>query len=95
MFALLRAIAVALVVLTILRWLLALYARSIRREKLEKAWAQRVAEEGAPDEPEAREGFIEQGMDVYEHSLRRKLLWLVYIIPLGIVALTVYLVNYQ
>lgn len=95
MFALLRAIAVALVVLTLMRWLLALYARSIRREKLEKAWARRVAEEGTPDDRDAREGFIEQGMDAYEHSLRRKLLWLVYIIPLGIVALTVYLVNYQ
>jgi hypothetical protein len=95
MVALLRVIAVTLVVLTLLRWLLAIYARSVRREKLENAWARRVAEEGAPDEPDAREGFIEQGMETYEHSLRRKLLWLVYIIPLGIVALTVYLVNYQ
>ena len=31
----------------------------------------------------------------YEKGLRKKLIWLVYVIPMIVVAVTVYLVNYQ
>jgi hypothetical protein len=34
-------------------------------------------------------------MDAYRHGLRHRLIWLVYIIPTVVVAVTVYLVNYQ
>ena len=42
-----------------------------------------------------RDAYIEAGMQAYEHGLRRRLLWLVYIIPMVVVLATVYAVNYQ
>lgn len=72
-------------------WALLIYARSTRREALEKEWdADRP--EGSSDAD--RDAYIEQGMADYEHSLRRKLLWGVLILPFVAIGLLVYLVNY-
>ena len=69
------------------------YSASVRREKLEKEWDGDPAREGASDAD--RFAFIEQGMDAYRHGLRRKLIVLVYIVPVAFVLLTIYLVNFQ
>ena len=46
--------------------------------------------------PEAdRAAFIAAGMKIYEKGLRRKLIWLVFVIPTVAVAVTIYLVNAQ
>ena len=71
-------------------WLLLIYARSLRREALEKEW-----DAGPPDmvtDPD-RNAFIAQGMAEYEGSLRRKLLWGVIVLPFLAIGLLVYLVN--
>ena len=78
--------------LTIAYFLTAIYSRSVRREKLEKGWDTDPAREGAP--AEERAAFIEAGMVDYETGLKKRLLWLIYIIPtLGFVA-TIYFVNW-
>lgn len=91
MIALLRAALLGFVVLTVVYLLVSVYSRSVRRERLEKDWDTDPANEGRlPDE---RTSFIEQGMQAYRHSLRRRLIVLVYIIPLVTTLVTVYLVN--
>ena len=81
------------VALTLVYVLVSIYSRSVRREWLEKEWDSDPAREGSL--PEDRTAVIEAGMIAYRHSLRRKLIVLVYIIPMAIVAITTYLVNYQ
>lgn len=93
MFGLLRAGLLAFAILTAVYLLVSLYSRSVRREKLEKAW------DSDPDKITAgaadREAYIRAGMETYRHGLRRKLIWLVYIIPMVVVLATVYGVNVQ
>ncbi len=71
--------------------LLWIYSRSVERERLEKEW------DGEHDggESPARDAYIEAGIKEYEKSLRRKLIWLVYVIPTVVVLILVYLTNYS
>lgn len=87
MVALARLLGIAFVVLTIVYVALSLYSRSKRRQKLERAWD----EESLTGD---REGYIQDGLDAYDASLRRKLILGVYIVPLGIVVVIVYLTNF-
>ena len=45
--------------------------------------------------PDERAAFIEGGMEAWRHSFRRRMILLVYIVPLVVAAVTVYLVNYN
>lgn len=71
-------------------WLLLIYARSLRREALEKEWD---ADPPASATEADRDAFIEQGMAEYEGSLRRKLLWGVIVLPFFAIGLLFYFVN--
>jgi len=93
MIGLLKALPLALAVLTVVYLLVSIYSRSMRREKLEKAWDTDPAREGAAKDE--RDAYIEAGMEAYRHGLRRKLIWLVYVIPLAVALVTVYFVNSQ
>ena len=77
-----------LIALTVIYWLLLVYARSLRRERLEKEY-----DDGSVDGDVKghRDDYIAQRMAKYEHSLKRKLLWLVYVLPIGIVTVLVWL----
>ncbi len=88
MIAILRAWALAFVVLTVFYWLLRIYFRSTRREALEK----RFEAEGLPG---VRDDWVDVQMAGYGRGLHLKLLWLVYILPMAGIGLTVYLVNYH
>ncbi|MDZ7908001.1 MAG: hypothetical protein U5N10_07205 [Gemmobacter sp.] len=88
MFAILRAWAIAFVLLTILYWMLRIYFRSLRREKLEKQF-------DAGDAEGDRSAYIDSGMQAYDRSLRPRLLWLVYVLPLTAIAVIIYFVNYD
>ena len=88
MIGILRSVVVGFILLTIVYLTVAMYSRSVRREKLEKAF-------DVGDIDEDRDTYIKDGMQEYEHGLKRRLLWLIYIVPSAIVAVTVYLVNYQ
>ena len=78
--------------LTAIYFVVGLYSRSVRREKLEKEW---------DNDPETqnmsirdRHDFIEHGIRDYDRGLKKKLLWLIYILPtLGFVAV-IYFINW-
>ncbi|MEZ5779037.1 MAG: hypothetical protein R3E44_11815 [Paracoccaceae bacterium] len=92
MIALIRLAVFGFIGLSVVYFVVSIYSRSVRREKLEKRWD---AEHGETADEAARTAYIETGMREYEHGLRKKLIWLVYVIPMVIIAATVYLVNYQ
>lgn len=93
MIGLFRAGSLGFVILTVVYLLVSIYARSTQREALEKEWDTDPANEGRlPDE---RTAFIEAGMEAWRHSFRRRAILLVYIVPLVVAGVTVYLVNYN
>ncbi len=88
MFALARLAVVGFVVLTIVYVCLSFYSRSVRRDKLEAEWD----EEGMTGD---REAFVDEGLRDYDGSLRRKLIWGVYIIPVTAVIALIYFMNFH
>lgn len=86
MIGFLRLFVIGFVLLTILYFMISLYSRSVRREALEDEWER--------DRPTAdRDAFVAEGMAQYERSLRRKLIWLVYVVPVAAALVTFYVVN--
>ncbi len=88
MIAFIRLAVFGFIGLSVVYLLVSIYSRSIRREKLEKHFDAGGVEGD-------RDTYIRTGMQAYEKGLRKKLIWLVYIIPMVVVGTTVYLVNYQ
>lgn len=88
-----RALLLGFVVLTVIYVMLSIYSRSVRREKLEKAWDTDPANEGRPAADRA--ASLATGMAAYHVSLRRKLIALVYVVPLALIAATIYFVDIQ
>lgn len=84
----LEAAVLGFVLLSVVYFVVAVYSRSVRREKLEKEFDAGGVEGD-------RDAFIEAGMKAYERGLRHRLIVLVYLIPALIVAVTMYLVNSQ
>ena len=89
MIGFLRLAVLAAIGLSAAYWLMATYMRSLRREALEKEW-DAVAGAGLPP----RETHVETGLAAYETSLRRKLIWLVVVVPLVLFGLVLYLMNF-
>lgn len=87
MFAMLRLMVMGFVVLTIVYVCLSLYSRAVRRDKLEAEWE----EEGMTGD---REAFVKEGLADYDGSLRRKLILGVYIVPVFLMTLIIYLTNF-
>ena len=87
-FGWIRLILLALVFLTGVYFLVSIYSRSVRRERLEK----RFDAGGVEGD---RDAYIAEGMQRYELGLRRRLIWLVIILPLVAMAATVYFVNWD
>ncbi len=69
---------------------ISVYSRSVRREKLEDAWAE---ENVGSDDMAARDAYVAKGIKAYNASFRPKLIGLVYIIPTVIVMTIVYITN--
>lgn len=92
--ALVRFLAVGFVALTLFYWMVSAYARSLHREKLERDWAERTSAAAETATETAREAFIRTGMKAYEHGLRYRLLLLIYVVPVFVVAVLVYLTNF-
>jgi len=78
--------------LTVAYFLTAIYSRSVRRETLEKAWDTDPAREDTPKSE--REAYIAAGMAHYETGLKKRLLWLIYILPTVAFVATIYYVNW-
>ena len=86
--ALARLIIVGFIVLTVIYFSLSLYSRSVRRTKLRQKWEEDIRR-GDRDE------YVRRGLKIYDRSLRRKLLWGVYIVPVVTIAVVIYLVNFH
>lgn len=86
MLGLARLIIVGFVALTIIYLCLSWYSRSVRRQKLEEEWHQNPQGD--------KQAFVEQGLEDYDGSLRRKLIWGVYVVPTALVVLIIYLTNF-
>ena len=86
MVAIIEGVAVGTAVLMIFHFLVAIYARSVRREALEKEF-----DEGG--QPGDRDAFIAAGMKDYAHSWRRRALFLIYLIPVVAVLFIIFVVN--
>ena len=65
---------------------ISIYSRSVRREKLEDKWDEDIKEGD-------RDAYIKAGMQDYETSLRKKLMLLVFVVPVIVIATAFYLVN--
>ena len=88
MIALVRLVVIGFIVLTVIYVSLSLYSRSVRKAKLAEWWE----EEGKPGE---REAYVDAGLKDYEGSLRRKLIWGVYVVPIIAVAAIIYFTNFH
>ncbi|MGC1495456.1 MAG: hypothetical protein WA790_06580 [Sulfitobacter sp.] len=83
-----RLIVTGFVVLTVVYVCLSLYSRAVRRGKLRKKWY---------DGPQKvdRETFVQRGLEKYDGSIRRKLIWGVYIVPIVSFGVIIYLTNHN
>ena len=93
MIGILRILVFAFIGLSVVSVLVSIYSRSVRREKLEKSWDTDPAREGAAKV--ARDAYIADGMQAYEKGLRKKLIWLVYVLPAVAMAMIIYFVNWD
>lgn len=87
MFALARLMVVGFVVLTVIYVCLSLYSRAVRKGKLRQEW------QDGPQEQTLDE-FLDEGLEDYDSSLRRKLILSVYVIPVILVSVVIYLTNF-
>ncbi|WP_417726513.1 hypothetical protein [Roseovarius sp.] len=88
MLALMRLLIFGLIALTLLYLAISRYSRSVRRQKMARDWE----EAGRPGD---RNTYIETGMVQYERSLRKRLIWLVYIVPVTTVVVIIYVTNFR
>ena len=89
MLVMLRFLLPLLVVLTVIYIAVSIYSRSVRRRKLAERW----------DSKDVltvdRDTFIRRGLERYDRSLRRKLILGVYIVPLTVIAILIYVTNFM
>jgi len=88
MAALARLLVFGGIILGVLYLSLSWYFRSVRRARMERDW-------DAAGRPGDRAAYVEAGMAQYERSLRRRLLWLVVILPVTAVVLMVWFTNFN
>jgi hypothetical protein len=88
MIGLIRLAVFGFIALTVLYFLVVIYSRSVRREKLENEWAAK----GALGD---RDDFVNEGLKQYERSARRKLIVAVYIVPIVVVGGLIYILNFM
>ena len=88
MFGFIPVFLVGFVILTVIYAAVSLWSRQVRRGKLTRRWQ----EEGEPGD---RETYIREGLEDYDDSFRRKLILLVYIVPLAAIGAIIYAVNFM
>ena len=81
------------VALSVIYFFTGLYSRSVRRERLEKEWGNDPERTGG--DPSSRDAFIDAGMLAYDKGLKKRLLWLIYILPTIGFLTVIYFVNWH
>ncbi len=87
MFGLLRLAVMLLIALTVIYACLWFWIRAGKRDRLEHAW-----ERDRPPLP--RHTYVDNGLREYGASLRWRLLFGVYIVPIAAICTLIYVVNY-
>ena len=85
-----RLVVFCFLALSVVYLSISLYSRSVRREKLEKAWAE---DNPTSTDIAARDAFVAEGIAAYNTSYRPKLIGLVYVVPMVVVATIIYITN--
>jgi hypothetical protein len=88
MFALARLVVIGFVVLTVIYVCLSFYSRAVRRSKLREKW-------DAGKQLVDRDTFVQRGLERYDGSIRRKLILGVYVVPVVVVSVIIYLTNFS
>lgn len=81
-----RVVLIFFALVVALHLVLRLWLRLRERRRLGQEWE-------AGDQLVSREIFVQTGMDDYDHSLRKRLLWLTVVLPMAGLILVLYLVN--
>ncbi len=76
--------------LTVIYFSIAIYSKSVRKERLENEYDAANPDGG---EEGARDAYVEKGMVAYNNSIRPKLIGLVYVIPVVTVSVIAYVIN--
>lgn len=102
MLVFLEVIVVWFVVTTLVYLAVALYARSVERERLEKEFDSTFPPGSGPssgpgsgDVAADRDTYVTEGLAAYRHGLRRRLIGLIYVLPVVFFAVVIYVVNYR
>ncbi len=90
MIAAIRLFAMAFIILTVVFVFLSVRNRWRARRRLEAEF-----DSGQDIGETDRDTYIQEGLKDYEGSLRRKLIFAVYIVPLFIVATMIYVTNFM
>lgn len=87
MIGFIRLVIMLFVVLTVVYVCLSFYSRAVRRSKLRKKWhdGKQLVD---------RDTFVQRGLERYDGSIRRKLLLGVYVVPVAVIGIIIYLTNY-
>lgn len=85
---LIRLVVFGFVILTVIFVVLSITSRRSERKRLEQEWEL----EGHGGEKAV---YVREGLAVYDRSLRRKLIFGVYLVPLAVIGTIVYVVNYM
>lgn len=88
MFGFIRLFVMLFIVLTVIYVSLSFYSRAVRKSKLKKKWhdGKQLVD---------RDTFVQRGLERYDGSIRRKLILLVYVVPLVAIGAIIYLTNHS
>ena len=88
MLGFIRLVGMGLIFLTVIYVCLSFYSRAVRAGKLRKKWY-------AGPQKVDRDTFVKRGLEKYDGSIRRKLIWGVYIVPVITFGVIIYLTNHS
>lgn len=83
-----RIVIIGFILMTLVYISVSIYSRLVRKAKLEQWWIE-------SDRSVDQDTYVRQGLKKYESSLRRKLILLVYIVPIVTVCALIYITNFM
>ena len=88
MLAFLRLVVFGFLILSVIYIVVSFWSRATRRRKLEREWE-------VTGRPGDKETYMTEGMEQYDRSLRRKLIVLIYVVPVVAIAAIIYVTNFM
>ena len=87
MIGFIRLVVMLFVALTVIYVCLSFYSRAVRKSKLREKWhtGKQLVD---------RDTFVKRGLERYDGSIRRKLILGVYVVPVVVIGVIIYLTNF-